>query len=187
MRASPTGMSASVINYQNMLKKPILSVLLCAALSSAVPASAAIAVEPEATYQDVSRQGKQENVEGEWVNSTEKNTVQESELTRKAIQAQKARNAEENDSFGGAITIIAMTIVIAALVVLSLLFLGFGKISAALQKRKKRAAHGVTGENVEGHHDELDSGEVIAAISMALAEHLARATTWRTPSSRSAG
>ena len=65
-----------------------------------------------------------------------------------------------------------MTIVIAALVVLSLLFLGFGKISAALQKRKKRAAHGVTGENVEGHHDELDSGEVIAAISMALAEHL---------------
>ena len=129
-------------------------------------------MEPEATYQDVSRQGKQENVEGEWVNSTEKNTVQESELTRKAIQAQKARNAEENDSFGGAITIIAMTIVIAALVVLSLLFLGFGKISAALQKRKKRAAHGVTGENVEGHHDELDSGEVIAAISMALAEHL---------------
>ena len=172
MRASPTGMSASVINYQNMLKKPILSVLLFAALSSAVPASAAIAVEPEATYQDVSRQGKQENVEGEWVNSTEKNTVQVSELTRKAIQAQKARNAEENDSFGGAITIIAMTIVIAALVVLSLLFLGFGKISAALQKRKKRAAHGVTGENVEGHHDELDSGEVIAAISMALAEHL---------------
>ena len=89
-------MSASVINYQNMLKKPILSVLLFAALSSAVPASAAIAVEPEATYQDVSRQGKQENVEGEWVNSTEKNTVQESELTEIVVRNYHATKAAPN-------------------------------------------------------------------------------------------
>ena len=40
-----------------------------------------------------------------------------------------------------------------------------------MQKQRKRVAHGVTPEDAEDHHDELDSGEVIAAISMALAEH----------------
>ena len=105
------------------------------------------------------------------MNSEEVNTVQESELTRKAIQAEKARNAAENDSFGGAITIIAMSIVLAALIILSILFLLFGKISSATLTKKKREAHGVTADNSEEHHDELDSGEVIAAIGMALAEH----------------
>ncbi len=112
------------------------------------------------------------DVEGNWVNSEEVNTVQESELTRKAIQAEKARNAAENDSFGGAITIIAMSIVLAALIVLSILFLIFGKVSSSLIAKKKRKAHGVTAETAEDHHEELDSGEVIAAISMALAEHM---------------
>ena len=92
-------------------------------------------------------------------------------MTRKAIQAEKARNAAENDSFGGAITIIAMCIVLAALIILSILFLCFGKISTAVMSSKKRKAHGVTSETSEDHHDELDSGEVIAAIGMALAEH----------------
>lgn len=96
----------------------------------------------------------------------------QTEAQRKIKQQEKARAAAENDSHGFAITLIAMVIVIAALVILSLLFLVFGKISSSLQKARKRAAHGVNEENAEEHHDELDSGEVIAAISMALAEHL---------------
>ncbi len=154
-----------------MFKKHILTLALCTALFAPVSSGAAGIADPQQEYTEVSVQGDQTNVEGDWTNSTEVNTVQESELTRKAIQAEKARNAAENDSFGGAITIIAMCIVLSALIILSILFLGFGKVSSAILTKKKRAAHGVTHETKEDHHDELDSGEVIAAIGMALAEH----------------
>ena len=149
----------------------IIGLTASLAILTATPAFSHAIVEPQAEYTEVSKQGEQIDVEGDWVPSDEVNTVQESEMTRKQIQAEKARNAAENDKYGGAITIIAMSIVIGALVILSLLFLGFGKISAALQKSRKRKAHGVDDSTAEDHHDELDSGEVIAAISMALAEH----------------
>lgn len=154
-----------------MIKKHLYSVAMAGLLLMlpVIPANAAVA--PEHTYEMVSTQGDQTNVEGDWVNSEEVNTVQQSELTRKAIQAEKARNAAENDSFGGAITIIAMCIVLSALIILSILFLGFGKISSAIHTHKKREAHGVTPDTAEDHHDEEDSGETIAAIAMALAEH----------------
>lgn len=154
-----------------MLKKYILSAALCGLLLAAAPAAAAVSANPQQEYTEVSTPGEQTNVEGDWVNSEEVNTVQESEMTRKAIQAEKARNAAENDRFGGAITIIAMCIVLSALIILSILFLCFGKISTAVMSSKKRKAHGVTSETSEDHHEELDSGEVIAAIGMALAEH----------------
>lgn len=95
----------------------------------------------------------------------------ESGIARKMTQAEKARNAKENDSWGGAITIIAMTIVIACLVVLSVLFLIFGKISQKLLSSKKRKNAPVAAEGQTPHTEDLDSGEVIAAISAALAEH----------------
>lgn len=154
------------------MKKIISSLALAMVLALPAGAAATVAVEPSATYTEVSQQGDQTNVEGQWVDSKEVNTVQESEMTRKAIQAEKARNAAENDRFGGAITIIAMCIVLAALIVLSILFLGFGKITTAIHSRKKREAHGVTADTKDERHDEADSGEVIAAISMALAEHM---------------
>ncbi len=134
--------------------------------------SASVTAEPEQTYTEVSGQGQQTNVEGDWTDSKEVNTVQESETARKMTQAEKARNAAENDKYGGAITIIAMCIVLSVLIILSVLFLGFGKISTALHAYKKREAHGVTASEAETHHVESDSGEAIAAIAMALAEHL---------------
>lgn len=154
-----------------MLRKYILSAVFCGFILAAALAVVAINAAPQHEYTEVSVDGQQTNVEGDWVDSKEVNTVQESELSRKAIQAEKARNAAENDSFGGAITIIAMSIVLSALIVLSILFLLFGRISSAALTKKKHMAHGVTSENSEDHHDELDSGEVIAAIGMALAEH----------------
>ncbi|MDE5888030.1 MAG: OadG family protein [Muribaculaceae bacterium] len=103
------------------------------------------------------------------VNENATPTVEESNVARKMSQAEKAHNAQVNDSWGGAITIIAMCIVISALAILSLLFLGFGKISEKLLTRNKRQA--VKAVNVDHDDHEVDSGEVIAAISMALTEH----------------
>lgn len=154
-----------------MLKRHILSVALCGLLFAAAPAAATVSADPQQEYTEVSAQGEQTELEGEWIDSKEVNTVQASEMTRKALQAEKAKNAAENDSFGGAITLIAMCIVLSALIILSILFLCFGKISTAVMSSKKRKAHGVTTETSEEHHEELDSGEVIAAIGMALAEH----------------
>lgn len=164
-----------------MIKSLILSSALCIMLLAGATASAATNVSPDQQYTEVSTQGEQTNVEGNWVNSGEVNTVQESaELKEvmpptkegKMTREEKSANAAKYDKFGGAITIIAMCIVIGALIILSLLFNLFGAISSSLHKSRKRKAHGVSIHDAEEHHDEIDSGEVIAAISMALAEHL---------------
>lgn len=171
-----------------MSKKYILSVAFCSLLAlgnlSAVAQDAAgqdkecvqtcSQAKENCTCDEACPNSKEANlnVEGDWTNSEEVNTIQESELTRKAIQAEKAKNAAENDSFGGAVTIIAMCIVLAALIILSVLFMIFGKVSSSVMSSKKRKAHGVTAETAENHHDEIDSGEVIAAIGLALAEHM---------------
>lgn len=98
--------------------------------------------------------------------------VQESEIAHKMTQAEKAHNAAVNDSWGGAITIVAMCIVISALVVLSLLFLAFGKISKSMMAKKKS---NVVKSNekmaASDDHAPIDSGDVIAAIAVALSEH----------------
>ena len=149
----------------------IIGLTASLAIATAVPSFAGTLTEPATEFTVVSQQGEQTDVQVDWTPSNEVNTVQESQMTREMIRAEKAKNAQENDEYGLAITIIAMGIVIGALIVLSLLFLGFGRISTAFQKNRKRKAHGVDELTAEDHHDELDSGEVIAAISMALAEH----------------
>ncbi|MCH5232729.1 MAG: OadG family protein [Muribaculaceae bacterium] len=95
----------------------------------------------------------------------------ESKIARKMTQAEKNQNAAENDGWGGAITIIAMCIVISALVVLSILFMIFGKISESIltSKKKKAKAEADHPHHEDGH--ELAPGEVIAAISLALKEY----------------
>lgn len=154
-----------------MLRKFILTATFCLTLIVPVYTGTTALAGHQQEYTEISSSGEQTYVRGDWTDSKEVNTVQESEFTRKQIQAEKARNAAENDSMGGAITIIAMSIVIGALVILSLLFMVFGKISSKTLTRKKKAAHGVNDETAADHHEELDSGEVIAAIAAALAEH----------------
>lgn len=95
----------------------------------------------------------------------------ESKIARKMTQAEKAQNAAVNDSWGGAITIIAMCIVILALAVLSILFLFFGKISEMALKRTKKRAKEAAEHDVDEEHLEITHGEVIAAIALALTEH----------------
>ena len=95
----------------------------------------------------------------------------ESKIARRMTQAEKNQNAAENDGWGGAITIIAMCIVISALVVLSILFMIFGKVSELLLTAKKRQAKKAADHPEDEDHHELAPGEVIAAISMALTEY----------------
>lgn len=101
----------------------------------------------------------------------EEDILPESEMAHKMTQAEKAHNAAVNDSWGGAITIIAMCIVVAALAILSVLFLCFGKISEYLLAKQKRKAIQVSAASAAHDMPKVDSGDVIAAIAAALAEH----------------
>ena len=113
----------------------------------------------------------QETLESVAIPSEETNIVEVSATARRMRQLEKAKNLEENDSFGGSLTLIAMCIVISALIILSLLFMGFGQISQHLLNKKKTAAVEKAGKTMDQAHPELSSGETIAAIGMALAEY----------------
>ena len=156
-----------------MLKKIFIPVSLSLAMLAATPAAVAqTAAEEPAPMEEVQQlPDGQIAVESEVVPSGEVNTVEESAIAQKMTQAEKAQNVLENDSWGGAITLIAMLIVIGALVVLSIFFNIFGNISAKLISKKKLEAQGTPDHVVEDEHDHVDSGETIAAIAMALAEH----------------
>lgn len=156
----------------NIMKKYFLTAALCLALAGPAYAAPAGGPAPRPDSTEVAI-GLQTAVATDAVPSEEVNYVEESQVAKKMTQAEKAHNAQVNDSWGGAITIIAMTIVVSALAILSILFLCFGKISEALIARKKRhASKKVIRNNEEAAaNTEVDSGEVIAAISMALSEH----------------
>lgn len=76
------------------------------------------------------------------------------------------------DKNGFAMTLMAMGVVFCALLLLCLAFYGIGKIGAAVSALNKRRAHGVSKEEVATDLGGHDSGEEIAAIVMALHEHL---------------
>ncbi|MDE5969889.1 MAG: OadG family protein, partial [Muribaculaceae bacterium] len=58
-----------------------------------------------------------------------------------------------------------------ALLILCLCFLAISKISERFARANKMAAHGVTEESAPSHSTDSDSGEVIAAIGLALRDH----------------
>jgi len=82
----------------------------------------------------------------------------------------KIENFAEMDGNGFGMTIMAMCIVFTALLVLCLAFYAIGKIGEAVSRMNKMRAHGVDKE--EKATVQHDSGEEIAAIVMALHEHL---------------
>jgi sodium pump decarboxylase gamma subunit len=90
----------------------------------------------------------------------------------------KAENAKvqkfaENESHGFALTIMAMCIVFSALLILCLSFYGIGTINRKISRRNKAISQGQSVENVSARDlPQQDSGEEIAAIVMALHEHL---------------
>ncbi len=113
----------------------------------------------------------QEVLESVAIPSEETNTVEVSATAKRMRQLEKAKNLEENDSFGGSLTLIAMVIVICALILLSILFQCFGKLFQSHLTKKKHAAVEKAGKTIDQAHPELASGETIAAIAMALSEY----------------
>ena len=83
----------------------------------------------------------------------------------------KIEDFAEKDANGFGMTVMAMAIVFSALLLLCLCFYGIGKIGEAVSMMNKMRAHGVA----KGEESDIaphDSGEEIAAIVMALHEHL---------------
>lgn len=79
----------------------------------------------------------------------------------------------EQDARGGGMAVMAMCIVFSALLVLATCFYIISRIGASISTRRKEKALAETQPDVvpEGRPDH-DSGEVIAAIAMALHDHL---------------
>lgn len=85
----------------------------------------------------------------------------------------KIEKFHEMDENGFAMAVMAMGIVFSALLLLCLCFLTISKIGESISKRNKMAAHGIDKKEVaKEEHPDHDSGEEIAAIVMALHEHL---------------
>ncbi len=86
---------------------------------------------------------------------------------------QKVGNFARLDEHGFGLTLTAMSIVFLALLLLSTCFYIISRINAARSQRNKMEAHGINPAEVsKADAPEGDSGEVIAAIAMALNEHL---------------
>ena len=105
-------------------------------------------------------------------NGQEKNSAITPGINNQVIELNdKIQKFEEKDGNGILLTISAMAIVFSALLLLSICFYLFGKINAKIARKNKAVAHGKSKE--EDHADvENDSSEAIAAITMALYQHL---------------
>lgn len=113
----------------------------------------------------------QKDIEQAAVTSEAKSTVDDGVTAKRMRQIEKANNLKDNDPYGLSNTIIAMTITLIALILLCLLFNGFGKISQHFLAKSKQEAAAKAGKEVDTSDGDLASGETIAAIGMALAEH----------------
>lgn len=85
----------------------------------------------------------------------------------------KVETFKTQDENGFAMTVMAMCIVFSALLLLCICFFVISKIGERISKSNKAKSHGTSvSEMPSGSHSAHDSGEEIAAIVMALHEHL---------------
>lgn len=115
-----------------------------------------------------------EDGKGEWAVRTGGETDYITPSSANVIQDTNERIQlfADRDENGFGMTIMAMAIVFSALLVLCLCFYGIGKIGAAVSALNKSRAHGLDRKEAKEIIGDQDSGEAIAAIAMALAQHL---------------
>lgn len=112
---------------------------------------------------------------GEWIvkDGTPNSYITPSGANKIKSLNHKVETFAEQDSNGFAMALMAMCIVFSALLVLSLCFLGISKVSERLSKsRKAKALQALSTSQTVVTKDSHDSGEEIAAIALALNQHL---------------
>ena len=110
--------------------------------------------------------------EWEFRNGAEKDSAITPGINNQVIELNdKIEKFQKLDSTGVMLTLMAMLIVFSALLLLSVCFFIFGKINASIARRNKAVSQGKD-EDADHSEVEVDSGEVIAAISTALYQHL---------------
>lgn len=117
--------------------------------------------------------------EGEWTIRTGENTgdgavtyITPSSANIIKDTNKKIEEFANRDANGFGMTIMAMCIVFTALLVLCLCFYGIGAISKQISKLNKMRAQGIDRSEAATTGSNHDSGEEIAAIVMALHQHL---------------
>lgn len=106
-----------------------------------------------------------DNTKGKYITPSSNNIIND---TKKKVET-----FHERDEHGFALTIMAMAIVFSALLVLCLCFMLISKIGEKINRANKMKAQGLAPKEVAREdRPDHDSGEVIAAIAMALHEHL---------------
>lgn len=117
--------------------------------------------------------------EGEWAIRTGENTgdgavtyITPSSANIIKDTNKKIEEFANRDANGFGMTIMAMCIVFTALLVLCLCFYGIGAISKQISKLNKMRAQGIDKSEAAAAGSNHDSGEEIAAIVMALHQHL---------------
>lgn len=117
--------------------------------------------------------------EGEWAIRTGENTgdgavtyITPSSANIIRDTNKKIEEFANRDANGFGMTIMAMCIVFTALLVLCLCFYGIGAISKQISKLNKMRAQGIDKSEAAATGSNHDSGEEIAAIVMALHQHL---------------
>ena len=110
---------------------------------------------------------------GEWQMRDDQGENYITPSSNNVIRAQndKIQMFKERDENGFALTLMAMCIVFSALLILCLCFLAISKISERFARANKVAAHGMPVESASIKTADSDSGEVIAAIGLALRDH----------------
>ncbi len=151
------------------MKKTILVISLALASLFAVPATINAQNSDNAAGTEAVEVAATQEAEAVEVSDTA--APQAAAAQKMETTQEKNERIKEADGAGVGVTLLSMGIVICALIILSILFMGFGKISQRMHARKKLEAHGVDPNVVTTDDSELDSGEAIAAIAAALHQH----------------
>lgn len=150
------------------MKKILLAAFVSLSFLIGMPTFAATTQEEYATTEVATLDGGTAVEEPTEIRTTADTGEAEAETAKKLTPEERNKKIKEADSNGFGITIMSMGIVVIALIILSILFLAFGKISQKLHTQKKMK---ITGISQDEATTEATSGEAIAAIAAALHEH----------------
>lgn len=153
------------------MKKVILATII--SLCASAPMTIDAAPQQKAAPAEIVEVTAVEVNDNITVASDQQNKVQAKSETptdaaKRLTPEQRNQKIKEADSSGIGITLMSMAIVILSLIILSLLFMAFGKISQRMQTKKRLKDYGIAHDD-DNH--EASSGEACAAIAAALYQY----------------